>query len=138
MSSADRSRTVSVSAEAEGRPPRTIVALLQVHSAVSSRHFPPSSCLESVCEGPLAKAVEDLPNLIDLASHRVSPHAEHFVSIHSGHPALGGGRLYFGKIVEALGFENEMGRRIGLEPDDEIRDVIVRLAVVQIRNGETK
>lgn len=70
---------------------------------------------------PLAEVVEDLSNPLDLPSHRESPHPEGSVSIHSRHPALSGGGLHVGEIVEALGFEDQMDHGGRLEPDKEIR-----------------
>src|SRR3972149_1882063 len=38
-------------------------------------------------------------------------------------------------MIESLGFHDEMTRRNRLEPDDEVREGVVRLAVVDVRNG---
>lgn len=53
-------------------------------------------------------------------------------------PPLRGAGLHLSQLVEPLGFEDQMDHRIGLEPNDEIRNVVVRLTVVEIGNGETE
>ena len=53
-------------------------------------------------------------------------------------PLLCGLRLNIGAFVVALHLDNEMQRRLGLEPHDEIWNVVVRLAVVEVRNRKTE
>ena len=92
---------------------------------------------ESV-DDPLDELIEDRADSLDLPRHRVMPSAEPAIGIDCGDPSLRSRRLHFRQFVESLRLEDEIRDRTGLQPDEEIRHVVVGLTVVQIRNPETQ
>src|SRR5208337_5199482 len=70
--------------------------------------------------------------------NRIRPSTIRPIRVHRGHPPLGGCPLDFLEGVEALGLEDKVDRRSGLEADDEVGDVIVGLAVVEVGDGEVQ
>ena len=84
----------------------------------------------------LEELIQKGSNLGHGAGHFVLPLPELPICIHRGNPPPRGSGLHFCQLVEPFGFENQMDDGIGLESNDEVRHVVVRLTVVQIRNGE--
>src|SRR5450830_1130526 len=86
----------------------------------------------------LEELIQKGSNLWHGAGHLVLPSTELPVCIHRRNPAPRSPGLHLGQIVEPLRFEDQMHNRIGLEPNDEIRNVIVRLTVVKIRDAKAE
>src|SRR3972149_3917268 len=83
-----------------------------------------------------AITIERPTNFLDFPCDGVVPGPHPAIGIHRGNPALRRRSLDLREIVESLGFNDEMSVWICLEADDEIRNVVVRLAVVDVRDGE--
>jgi len=60
------------------------------------------------------------------------------VGVDGRHPSLRGGAFHLRQFVEAFRLENQVHGRFTREADDEVRHVVVRLAVVQVGNGEAE
>src|SRR5437588_811588 len=73
-----------------------------------------------------------------LLGNDVAPPPISSIGIHRVHPTLRRCRFDFLSFIVALGFKNQMNRRVGLEPNYEIRNVIVHLSVVQVGNSEAE
>src|SRR5216110_114868 len=86
--------------------------------------------------GGSAGPIEDLPHVFNLPCDGVLPGATAAIGIHRSHPALRRRSLHVREVVEALGFDDKMGGGSGVESDNEIRHVVVGLAVVEIEDGE--
>jgi hypothetical protein len=73
-----------------------------------------------------------------LLGSRAGPNAIPAVGIHSRNPALGRRTLHILQQIETLRLEDQVLRRIGLQANDEIGHVVVRLPVVEIGNHEAE
>ena len=67
---------------------------------------------------------------------RITPVAEAALGVDCIYPSLRSCNLDLGSLVISLGLEDEL--HAVDETNDEVGDVVVHLAVVQIRDGETQ
>jgi mRNA interferase RelE/StbE len=77
-------------------------------------------------------------NFLRLPRHRVFPNPESFVRVDCIHPALGRLRFDVRQIIESFCLKDKMLRGIAFQADDEVRNVIMRLPVVEVRNREAE
>lgn len=78
------------------------------------------------------------PHLLRLLRHGVGPPTVGPIGVDGVDPPLRGLRLHIGQRVEALRFEDEVHGRVGLQPDDEVGNVVVGFAVVEVGDAEAE
>ena len=81
-------------------------------------------------------ASEKRRDLVHVVGHLVPPLAERPVGVHRVHPPLR--RLRFTSSSGSNPFVSRINCTPFVEPDDEVRDVVVRLAVVEVRDREAE
>src|SRR4051812_45915127 len=81
---------------------------------------------------------EDRSNLGRLLRDRIRPSPISSIRVDCRHPSLGCGPFDFFEGVKAFGLEDQVDGRGGLEADDEVGDVVVGLAVVEVGDREAE
>lgn len=79
-----------------------------------------------------------LRDALDIFCDQIIPAAIRTICIHCGNPSFGRRPFQLLKLVIAFGLEDYVLLCAGLETDKKIGDIIMHLAIVEIRNGKTK
>ncbi len=79
-----------------------------------------------------------LPDFFWLPGHGIVPASVAALSIHGIDPTVSGLGFHLGERVEAIGLEDQVSGGLALEADEEVRHVIVRLAIMKVWDGKAE
>lgn len=86
----------------------------------------------------VSSCVNSAGHVANTIYHGVGPLAEGSVGVDGVGPAVGGLGLYVAQGIVTYGFENKVAFGVAFQTNDEVGDVVMRLAIEEVRDGEAQ